>query len=131
MLTKSAASELSERLWADYQAFASRDLSEFKGLYLFADGIAGKLHFGQPREAVLAASGITETGHKALLGLAPGTKENPASCRDFLRDPKARGLIGPILRAPTAPRAWFERSRKCSPGRCASAVSCTRSATSR
>ncbi|MCS6997616.1 MAG: transposase, partial [Casimicrobiaceae bacterium] len=35
VLTKSAASELTERLWADYQAFAGRDLSEFKVLYLF------------------------------------------------------------------------------------------------
>lgn len=99
VLTKSAASELSERLWADYQAFASRELSEFKVLYLFVDGIAEKLHLGQPREAVLAAWGITETGHKVLLGLAPGTKEDTASCRDFLRDLKARGLVDPILEA--------------------------------
>jgi transposase-like protein len=99
VLTKTAASELTERLWADYQAFASRDLSEFKVLYLFVDGIAEKLHLGQPREAVLAAWGITETGHKVLLGLAPGTKEDTASCRDFLRDLKARGLADPILGA--------------------------------
>lgn len=66
-------------------------------LYLFVDGIAEKLHLGQPREAVLAAWGITETGHKVLLGLAPGTKEDTASCRDFLRDLKARGLRDPIL----------------------------------
>jgi putative transposase len=97
VLTKSAASELSERLWVDYQAFASRDLAEFKVLYLFVDGIAEKLHLGQPREAVLAAWGITETGHKVLLGLAPGTKEDTASCRDFLRDLKARNLGDPIL----------------------------------
>lgn len=98
-LTKTAASELTERLWADYQAFAARDLAEFKVLYLFVDGIAEKLHLGQPREAVLAAWGITETGHKVLLGLAPGTKEDTASCRDFLRDLKARGLADPILGA--------------------------------
>jgi transposase-like protein len=54
-LTKTAASELTERLWADYQAFAGRDLAEFKVLYLFVDGIAERLHLGQPREAVLAA----------------------------------------------------------------------------
>jgi transposase-like protein len=99
VLTKSAASELTERLWADYQAFAGRDLSEFKVLYLFVDGIAEKLHLGQAREAVLAAWGITETGHKVLLGLAPGTKEDTASCRDFLRDLKARGLVDPVLAA--------------------------------
>jgi transposase-like protein len=97
LLSRTAASELTERLWADYQSFASRDLGEFKVVYLFVDGIAEKLHLGQPREAVLAAWGITETGHKVLLGLAPGTKEDTASCRDFLRDLKSRGLIDPIL----------------------------------
>lgn len=96
-LTKSAASELSERLWADYQAFAARDLSEFKVLYLFVDGIAERLHLGQPREAVLAAWGIVESGTKVLLGLSPGTKEDTASCRDFLRELKARNLNDPVL----------------------------------
>lgn len=86
LLSRTAASGLTERLWADYQAFAARDLAEFKVLCLFVDGIAEKLHLGQPREAVLAAWGIAETGHKVLLGLAPGTKEDTASCRDFLRD---------------------------------------------
>lgn len=99
VLSRTAASELTERLWADYQAFASRDLTEFKVLYLFVDGIAEKLHLGQPREAVLAAWAITESGHKVLLGLAPGTKEDTASCRDFLRDLKSRGLLDPILGA--------------------------------
>ncbi|MGH8631884.1 MAG: IS256 family transposase, partial [Burkholderiales bacterium] len=97
VLTKSAASELTERLWADYQAFASRDLAEFKVLYLFVDGVAEKLHLGQPREAVLTAWGIVETGQKVLLGLAPGTKEDTASCRDFLREMKARNLADPVL----------------------------------
>jgi putative transposase len=97
VLTKTAASELSERLWADYQGFAGRDLAEFKVLYLFVDGIAEKLHLGQSREAVLAAWGIVESGTKVLLGLAPGTKEDTASCRDFLRDLKARNLNDPVL----------------------------------
>ena len=96
-LTKTAASELSERLWADYQAFAGRDLVEYRVLYLFVDGIAERLHLGQPREAVLAAWGIVESGAKVLLGLAPGTKEDTASCRDFLRDLKARNLSDPVL----------------------------------
>ncbi len=97
LLSKSAVSELTERLWADYQAFAGRDLSEFDVLYLFVDGIAEKLHLGQPREAVLAAWGIVRGGQKVLLGLAPASKEDTASCRDFLRDLKARGLCDPIL----------------------------------
>ena len=97
VLTRSAVSELTERLWVDYQAFATRDLSELKVVYLFVDGIAERLHLGQPREAVLAAWGITLSGQKVLLGLAPGTKEDTESCRAFLRDLKARALSDPIL----------------------------------
>ena len=97
VLSKSAVSELSERLWADYQAFTGRDLAEHAVIYLFVDGIAERLHLGQPREAVLAAWGITQSGHKVLLGLAPGTKEDTVSCREFLRDLKARRLPDPLL----------------------------------
>lgn len=97
VLSKSAASQVSERLWEDYQAFAGRELHEHKALYVFIDGIAERLHLGQPREAVLAAWAITEAGAKVLLGLALGSKEDTASCREFLRDLKARGLSDPVL----------------------------------
>src|SRR5215475_13277658 len=40
LLSKSAVSQLGERLWEDYQAFAQRDLSEYEMTYLFVDGIA-------------------------------------------------------------------------------------------
>ena len=96
-LTRTAVSELTERLWRDYQEFASRDLSASAILYLFIDGIAERVHLGQPREPVLAAWGITASGHKVLLGLAAAAKEDTASCRDFLRDLKARGLQDPLL----------------------------------
>ena len=97
VLSKSAASEVTARLWTDYQTFASRDLVAFRVLYLFVDGVAEKLHLGQPRGAVLAAWGIVDGGQKVLLGLAPGTKEDTASCRDFLREMKARNLADPLL----------------------------------
>jgi putative transposase len=90
VLSKSAASQVSEQLWQDYQVFASRDLSEHRLIYLYVDGVAERLHVGQAREAVLAAWGITQSGHKVLLGLAPGTKEDTPSCRDFLRDSRRR-----------------------------------------
>jgi transposase-like protein len=45
---------------------ASRDLSEFELVYLFVDGIAERLHLGQPREAVLAAWGILADGKPGL-----------------------------------------------------------------
>jgi transposase-like protein len=46
LLSRSAVSEVTERLWAEYEAFASRDLAEFEVIYLFVDGIAGRLHLG-------------------------------------------------------------------------------------
>src|SRR5207253_4020557 len=85
------------RLWAEYEGFAGRDLAEFAVVYLFVDGIAERLHLGQPREAVLAAWGLLADGKKALLHLAPGTKEDTASCREFFRDMRRRGLPDPLL----------------------------------
>jgi transposase-like protein len=97
LLSRSAVSTITERLWAEYEGFASRDLSEFDVVYLFVDGIAERLHLGQPREAVLAAWGILSDGKKALLHLAPGTKEDTASCREFFQDLRRRGLPDPLL----------------------------------
>lgn len=97
VLTRTAASRVAERLWEDYQAFATRSLAEVSIVYLFVDGVAERLHLGQRREAVLAAWGIDFSGAKHLLGLLPGTKEDTASCRDFLRDLKARGMSDPVL----------------------------------
>jgi len=97
LLSRTAVSEITERLWAEYEAFAGRDLGEFDVLYLFVDGIAERLHLGQPREAVLAAWGILGDGKKALLHLAPGTKEDTASCKEFFQDMRRRGLPDPLL----------------------------------
>jgi transposase-like protein len=52
LLSRSAVSQITERLWAEHEGFASRDLAEFNVVYLFVDGIAERLHLGQPREAV-------------------------------------------------------------------------------
>ena len=96
LLSRTAVSQVTERLWAEYEAFASRDLSEFQVAYLFVDGGAERLHAGMPREAVLCAWGITEDGRKVLLHLAPGTKEDTASCTAFFQDLKRRGLPDPL-----------------------------------
>lgn len=97
VLTRSAASAVCERLWDEYQAFAQRDLSSLDIVYLFVDGVAERLHLGQPREAVLAAWGIDAAGAKHLLALLPGLKESTGACVDFLRDLKARQMRDPVL----------------------------------
>jgi transposase-like protein len=97
VLSRTVVSQVTERLWQEYEAFATRDLSEFAVAYLFVDGVAERLHAGMPREAVLCAWGITEDGRKVLLHLAPGTKEDTASCTAFFEDLKRRGLPDPLL----------------------------------
>lgn len=97
VLTKSAASAVCERLWGEYQAFAQRDLGDLDIVYLFVDGVAERLHLGQPREAVLAAWGIDAKGAKHLLALLPGLKESTDACIDFLRDLTARRMREPVL----------------------------------
>jgi transposase-like protein len=97
LMSRTAVSQVTERLWQEYEAFATRDLSEFVVAYLFVDGVAERLHAGMPREAVLCAWGITDDGRKVLLHLAPGTKEDTASCTAFFEDLKRRGLADPLL----------------------------------
>jgi putative transposase len=84
-------SEITERLWADCEAFAKRDLSEFDIVYLFVDGIAERLRAGSAREAVIAAWGIGRIGGKVLLSLMAGSKEDTETMRAFFHDLKARG----------------------------------------
>jgi len=115
LLSRTAVSEITERLWAEYEAFASRDLSEFEVIYLFIDGIAERLHLGQPREAVLAAWGVLADGKKALLHLAPGTKEDTASCKEFLQDLRRRGLPDPLLVASDGAPGMIRAIEECLP----------------
>jgi putative transposase len=97
LLSRAAISQLSERLWAEYQAFASRDLAEHDIVYLFVDGIAERLRPGQPREPVLAAWGIARDGRKVLLHLMAGSREDVETVRAFFEDLRSRGLNEPLL----------------------------------
>jgi transposase-like protein len=97
LLSKTAVSELGERLWADYQDFATRDLGEYDIAYLFVDGIAERIRPGQRREPVLAAWGFAADGKKILLSLMAGSKEDAETVSAFFQDMRARGLGDPLL----------------------------------
>src|SRR4029453_12962754 len=64
LLSRAAVSEITERLWAEYEAFTTRDLAEHRIVYLFVDGIAEGVCAGQPREAVIAAGGRAGGGRR-------------------------------------------------------------------
>ena len=55
LLSRTAVSELGEQLWADYQAFATRDLGDYEIVYLFVDGIAERIRPGQGTRASAAS----------------------------------------------------------------------------
>jgi transposase-like protein len=97
LLSKTAVSEIGERLWADYQEFATRELSEYDITYLFIDGIAERIRPGQKREPVLAAWGFTTAGAKVLLHLMAGSKEDAETVTAFFQDMRSRGLGDPLL----------------------------------
>jgi transposase-like protein len=122
LLSRTAVSQVTERLWSEYEAFASRDLAEYEIAYLFSDGIAERLHGGQRREAVLCAWGITTEGQKVLLHLSPGTKEDTESCRAFFQDLKRRGLADPLFVATDGAPGLIRAVEECFPrsvrGRC-------------
>ena len=97
LLSRTAVSQLGERLWEDYQAFAQRDLSEYEITYLFVDGIAERLRPGAKREPVLAAWGFTIEGRRVLLHMMAGSKEDAETVTAFFEDMKRRGLNDPLL----------------------------------
>jgi putative transposase len=97
LLSRTAVSEIGERLWADYQEFATRDLGEYDIAYLFVDGIAERIRPGQKREPVLAAWGFTSAGGRVLLHLMAGSKEDAETVSAFFQDMRARGLGDPLL----------------------------------
>jgi transposase-like protein len=95
LISKSAVSEITDRLWADYQAFISRDLSEIAVEYLFVDAIFESLRRHGAKEALLVAWCIASDGRKHLLHLAVGNKESQACWTEFFRNMLGRGLRAP------------------------------------
>ena len=117
-----AVSEITEKLWAEYEDFCKRDLTEHAVAYLFIDGIAERLRPGQRREAVLTAWGIGEDGRKSLLGLMAGSKEDVGTVRAFFQDLRARGLGDPLLVVSDGAPGIIRAIDECSPARRAGAV---------
>jgi len=126
VISRTAVSEITDQLWADYRAFCERDLADVAVEYLFVDAIYESLRRRGAKEGVLAAWCVTSEGRKVLLGLAVGNKESAACWTEFLRDLVARGLraptsitadgapglaaaIGAVFPASLRIRCWFHK----------------------
>src|SRR5215471_2655120 len=126
LISKSAVSKITDRLWADYQAFIARDLSEVEAEYLFVDAVFESLRRHGAKEALLVGWCIDSEGRKHLLHLSVGNKESEACWTEFFRHMLARGLrmpttvtsdgapglvkaIGVCFPASVRIRCWFHR----------------------
>ena len=96
LISKSAVSAITDRLWEDYEAFCARDLSEIDVEYLFGDAIFESLRRQGAKEALLVAWCIDSQGRKHLLHLAVGNRESEAAWTGFFRN-----LLERNLRLPT------------------------------
>lgn len=98
LLSKSAVSGITDRLWEEYETFSQRDLSDLPLVYLVVDGVYEAMRrLGHTRDGLLVAWGILEDGRRMLIHLELGSRESYASGLAFLRGLKARGLKDPIL----------------------------------
>jgi putative transposase len=95
MISRTAVSEITDRLWEDYREFCERDLSWVEVEYLFLDAVYESLRRYGAKEGILAAWCITTDGRKVLLHLAVGNKESEGCWVEFLRDMVRRGLRVP------------------------------------
>lgn len=98
LLSRTAVSQVTEVLWAEYEAFAERDLSGFEVEYLFLDAVYESLRKqGGGKEGLLCAWAICADGRKVMLHLALGNKESYENWLEFLRNMVKRGLRTPVL----------------------------------
>jgi len=126
LISKSAVSGITDRLWEDYQDFIARDLAEVQVEYLFVDAVYESLRRHGAKEALLVAWCVATDGRKHLLHLAVGNKESEAAWTEFFRHLLARnmrlpttitsdgapGLINAIkacFPASVRIRCWFHR----------------------
>jgi putative transposase len=126
LISKSAVSEITDRLWEDYQGFITRDLSGIEVEYLFVDAVFESLRRHGAKEALLVGWAIAADGGKHLLHLAVGNKESEACWTEFFRSLLGRGLrmpttvtsdgapglvkaIGVCFPASIRIRCWFHR----------------------
>jgi len=97
LLSKSAVSQVSEALWAEYEAFTKRDLGAFDVVYLFADAVYESLkQQANCRQAVLVTWGILRDGSKVLLHMSLGNKESGDSWLEHFRSLVSRGMPTPL-----------------------------------
>jgi len=94
-VSPSTVSELNQKIYERIEGWRQRPI-EGEHAYVYFDGIWLKRSWGGEvrNVAVLVAVGVDADGHREILGVAEGVKEDKESWRNFLRYLKGRGLKG-------------------------------------
>lgn len=94
-VSASTVSELNQKVYGQIEAWRNRPITG-EHPYVYLDGIWLKRSWGGEVKnvAVLVAIGVSSDGHREILGVAEGGKEDAEGWRSFLRHLKARGLRG-------------------------------------
>ena len=103
-----------------------------KNVYVFMDGVWHKRSWGGAVEnvGVLVAIGVNAEGHREMIGVAEGMKEERASWQGFIQSLIKRGLKGVRLVVGERCARIVSTIASCCPKRAISAAWCTSSAMS-
>src|SRR5271154_2252573 len=97
-LSASTIGRLKDAWSEEHVRWSRRDLSAKRYVYFWADGIHVQARLEDDAQCLLVIIGATPEGHKELVGLTDGVRENAQSWKGLLLDLKRRGLvIGPEL----------------------------------
>jgi putative transposase len=94
-VSSTTVSELNKKIYGQIEQWRNRPI-EGEHPYVFLDGIWLKRCWGGEvrNVAVLVAVGVNRDGHREILGVMEGAKEDKDSWANFLRYLKGRGLKG-------------------------------------
>jgi transposase-like protein len=91
-VSPSTVSKLNKKIYRTIQAWRNRPI-EGGHPYVYLDGIELKRSDEMIRK-VLVAIGVNSEGHREILGICEGAKEDRICCSVFLKHLKDRGLNG-------------------------------------
>jgi transposase-like protein len=97
LLSRSSISRMSEELYAEYEAFAERDLSGLDVVYLFLDGVYEAVRRYTHNQAILCAWAILSDGSKTIVHLEAAVSESLDAWSGFLENVLARGMPHPLV----------------------------------
>ncbi len=125
-ISATEVSNASKQLAGAVEAWRERDLSVEPIKYMYIDGTLFSMRIDGSIEKVpvLVVIGVTETGHRTVLGLQSGDKESATSWREMFKDLKKRGLdasriqLGIMDGLPGLERVFSEEFAKAKVQRC-------------